>query len=135
MPYFCPHHMIGLRKFSLKRYVFAMLILALCCALTPQSKAIGINEGLIYSTLTTDTSKPVLKNATRDTIPQGIPKPLRLVTNTDSVKRDTTPLVATTDTFSLRLSKDTLDAPVNYEAEDSAVILAEEKKVILYGKT
>jgi LPS-assembly protein len=39
------------------------------------------------------------------------------------------------DTFSLKISKDTLDAPVNYEAEDSAVVLVEEKKIILYGKT
>ncbi len=40
-----------------------------------------------------------------------------------------------TDTFSLKISKDSLDAPVNYEADDSAVVLVQDKKVILYGKT
>ncbi|HEY6502967.1 MAG TPA: putative LPS assembly protein LptD, partial [Chitinophagaceae bacterium] len=39
------------------------------------------------------------------------------------------------DTFSLKLSKDTLDAPVNYYAEDSAVVLIMQKKILLYGKT
>ncbi|TCZ68084.1 putative LPS assembly protein LptD [Flaviaesturariibacter aridisoli] len=33
------------------------------------------------------------------------------------------------------MSKDSLDAPVNYEAEDSAVIMVPEKKIVLYGKT
>ncbi len=40
-----------------------------------------------------------------------------------------------TDTFFLKLSKDSLDAPVKYQAEDSAVGLILEKKIILYGKT
>jgi len=39
------------------------------------------------------------------------------------------------DTFSLKLSNDTLDAPVKYAAEDSAVVLVKEKKILLYGKT
>jgi LPS-assembly protein len=39
------------------------------------------------------------------------------------------------DTFNLKISKDSLDAPVNYEAEDSAVVLVKDKKVVLYGKT
>ena len=38
------------------------------------------------------------------------------------------------DTFDLKLSKDSLDAPVDYEAEDSVVILVKDKKVVLYGK-
>lgn len=40
-----------------------------------------------------------------------------------------------TDTFSLKISKDSLDAPVNYEAQDSAVVMVKDKKVLLYGKT
>ncbi|RYY98642.1 MAG: LPS-assembly protein LptD [Chitinophagaceae bacterium] len=59
---------------------------------------------------------------------------LRDTTGRDSLSvRDTS--ILRTDTFSLRLSKDTLAAPVNYEAEDSAVIQVPEKKVILYGNT
>ncbi len=48
---------------------------------------------------------------------------------------DSPALINSTDTFSLKMSNDSLDAPVHYEAEDSAVVLAQEKKVILYGKT
>jgi len=59
---------------------------------------------------------------------------------TDTVPRtrsgtDTLFVREKTDTFSLKLSKDSLDAPVNYEAEDSAVVLIDDKKIILYGKT
>lgn len=48
---------------------------------------------------------------------------------------DSTGLINKTDTFSFKISKDSLDAPVYYEAEDSAVVLVKEKKVVLYGKT
>ena len=40
-----------------------------------------------------------------------------------------------TDTFSLKLSKDSMEAPLKYEAADSAVVLIKDKKIILYGKT
>ena len=39
------------------------------------------------------------------------------------------------DTFSLKVSKDSLDAPMMYEAADSAVVMVQDKKIILYGKT
>jgi lipopolysaccharide assembly outer membrane protein LptD (OstA) len=57
----------------------------------------------------------------------------RAVSNNRSLT-DTTPKQVT-DTFSLKLSKDSLDAPVKYEAMDSAVVLIKEKKIVLYGKT
>jgi len=40
-----------------------------------------------------------------------------------------------TDTFRFKRSRDTLEAPVKYQAADSAVVLVAKKKVILYGKT
>jgi lipopolysaccharide assembly outer membrane protein LptD (OstA) len=48
---------------------------------------------------------------------------------------DTIPTTQKTDTFSLRISKDTLDAPLKYQAADSAVIKVATKRIILYGKT
>ena len=39
------------------------------------------------------------------------------------------------DTFISKIIKDSLDAPVKYYAEDSAVVLIKEKKILLYGKT
>jgi LPS-assembly protein len=67
-----------------------------------------------------DTSKPAIIDTTRRSV-------------SDSLQRDS--LVQVIDTFNLRISKDTLSAPVYYEAEDSAVVLIQDKKIILYGKT
>jgi LPS-assembly protein len=83
-----------------------------------------------YLTTNRDTTKPLIK---RDTIPKRVnlradsldAKPL-----SDSVKPE-----QKIDTFSFKVSKDSLDAPVSYQAEDSAVILIKDKKIILYGKT
>jgi LPS-assembly protein len=47
---------------------------------------------------------------------------------------DSARIISKVDTIPLKFSKDTLDAPVNFEAEDSAVIMVPEKKVVLYGK-
>ncbi len=73
-----------------------------------------------------DTSRPL----TRDSI--------RLMTDeavTDTLKLPLDSVTVMRDTFSLKLSKDSLDAPVKYEAEDSAVVLIQQKKILLYGKT
>ena len=49
--------------------------------------------------------------------------------------KDTLPLYQKVDTFNLKLSKDSLEAPLKYAAEDSAVVLVKDKKILLYGKT
>ncbi len=134
--------MIGVHKFSLKNIFISLLSLATFCVVTWQSKASSITKLEIYSTLTTDTIKPLKKAGRKDsiltpgflqnTIPVSI-KQDTIPIKKDSVLRDT--VLPRSDTFSLRISKDTLDGPVNYEAEDSAVILVIDKKMILYGKT
>ncbi len=48
---------------------------------------------------------------------------------------DSTVTVQKRDTFSLKTGKDTLDAPVAYQAEDSAVLMVKTQQFILYGKT
>lgn len=53
---------------------------------------------------------------------------------------DTTPARTDTirsrvDSFQLKRSADTLEAPIKYEAEDSAVVRVPTRKVLLYGKT
>ena len=120
--------MMGLHKFNLKTVVIATLALSMFCTLTNPSKANGIYATEIYSSLTTVASPVTINELFQiDTVP------VRPAVADTSQRPDT--LVNTLDTFSLKLSKDTLDAPVHYEAEDSAVILVEEKKIILYGKT
>ena len=49
-------------------------------------------------------------------------------------KGDTNIIVVKTDTFSFPTSKDALDAPVVYHADDSMVMDIPTKKIILYGK-
>jgi len=114
---------------------------AFFCAITWKSAARHTTTPEIYSTLTTDTSTPVKK----DTVPlkrDSIIKNTRVdsLQLTDSLPLTVSPSLDTvitpvTDSFTLRLSKDTLEGPVEYEAEDSAVILVNEQKVWLYGKT
>ncbi|MCB0715266.1 MAG: LPS-assembly protein LptD [Chitinophagaceae bacterium] len=79
--------------------------------------------------MTADTTKPLpVTTATID--------PTKSVS--DTTKKpiiDTASLTPKTDTFSIKISKDSLEAPLKYQAQDSAVILIQDKKVILYGKT
>ncbi len=140
--------MIDCRKISLKKIFNAIATLALLFFLTWKSNASYIPHTDIYSTLTSDTIPRRLPIGDTLTNPTGIPKsPAALPQQRPTFIRDTMPLqidtvlapkdstIQRTDTFSLRLSKDALDAPVEYAADDSGVILALDKKIILYGKT
>ena len=79
-----------------------------------------------------------LTNST-DTVPLPVKDTIKvsgsLIVASGSVVKDSLPSVVKADTFSLKISKDTLDAPVRYEAADSVVILVPEKLFILYGRT
>lgn len=129
--------MIQLRKFSLKKICYFFIAIAFSIAITWSTEARNISAAEIYSTLTNDTT-PAPK---KDTLPL---RPQRNILGRDTGRRnaiDTSALSDTNivehrvDTFNLKLSKDTLDAPVNYEAVDSGVLLVKEKKFLLYGKT
>ncbi|HEU4574685.1 MAG TPA: putative LPS assembly protein LptD [Chitinophagaceae bacterium] len=119
--------MIRLRKFSLK-YLFAgILTAAFLFTITWKSAARYVHTEKFYIPLTAQDTVPVKKNDSlllpaknpADTIP------VRL--KTDSTQR--------IDTFSLKMSNDSLEAPVKYEAQDSAVVMIQDKKILLYGKT
>lgn len=129
--------MTKLYKFSLKKICYSLIVIAFSIAITRKTEARYISVGEIYSTLTTDT------------IPKSKKDSLIGVVRDDSTRlNDTLPLndtvpplgidtsnIPVIDTFNLKLSKDTLDAPVEYEASDSGVLLVKEKMFILYGKT
>ena len=55
----------------------------------------------------------------------------------DSVPRttDSSRLRNAVDTLRIKMSADTLDAPVNYKAQDSMVLEVDSKRILLYGKT
>jgi len=125
--------MNGLRKFSLKNFFTRLLLVLILCAVTVAALPQRIPPGRFDSTLT----KKV------DTVPTNrapIGEPV-IITGSDTIPvADTIPgndsiQVQKIDTFSLRLSKDTLSAPLNYTADDSAVVMIRTKKIYLYGNT
>lgn len=62
----------------------------------------------------------------------GSDTPFRIINDTIPPTKDS--LLTKTDTFGLKLSKDSLDAPVKYEAADSMAFDIPNKRIILYSK-
>ncbi len=135
-----------LRKFK-PNYFFtgiittAFLILTLESAsqVTPRREIIRplTNADTVKPRTNVDTTSGVVITA-NDTIPARVDTIVApdtttfqdtTITITDSIS------VQRVDTFSLKLSKDTLDAPVRYQAQDSVVVLVQDGKVLLYGQT
>jgi len=111
--------------------ILTATIALIICTLTCKTTAAHVPPNSFYSTLTgqQDTVKPLLRN---DTIPT---KKDTLIDSTGKALSDTTLPAQKIDTFAFKVSKDSLDGPVNYEAEDSAVVMINQKKILLYGKT
>ena len=86
----------------------------------------------------TDTTKakrnPQL--ATTDTLRKNLPFSSTDTTRKkgDSTARDSSGLIAQSDTLNYKVSQDSLDAPITYSAEDSGVLDIPLKQFILYGK-
>ena len=67
-----------------------------------------------------------------DTVPPKVKDTsLRIITDTSGVD-DTAKKVVTVDTLSF--SKDSIDSPIKYSAEDSGVLVIDKKQFMLYGK-
>ena len=120
-----------LYKFSSKYFLKGVLITVIFCTLTWKTSAVPNTLPEFGSLLTsyTDTVKPVI-----------IPDSTRLLNSTlkDVTTKsdiDTSGPKEKVDTFYLKISKDSLDAPLKYSAEDSAVVLIQDKKILLFGKT
>ena len=124
-----------LYKFRPNYFFFGILTAAMLCTLTWKTAAYGSPAAEFYSLLTIpvtigiDTTKPLPKT-------DSIKHTIEIIEDTSRLPgKDSFVTKNKTDTFSLRLSKDSLDAPLKYTAEDSAVVLVKDKKIILYGKT
>ena len=85
----------------------------------------GFNAVEFHSSLTTDTV-PVNSELVRKAVKKDSSKNKEQISDTN--------IVVKRDTFSFRSSKDSLDAPVIYHADDSMVMDIPAKKIILYGK-
>ena len=120
-----------LYKFRPNFFLNWVLTAALLFTLTWKTAAIDICPHFFYSPLTaiTDTIPPVSKNDSLSALS---------FNNKDTTGlpgKDSFAVRQKVDTFSIKLSKDSMDAPLKYEAEDSVVVLIQSKKILLYGKT
>ncbi len=100
------------------------------CTLTWKTTANGILPPHFRSLLTinADTTKPLIRKDSVAIITTSS-------TDTTKVPGKDSLIKERIDTFSLKMSKDSLEAPLKYAAEDSVVVLIKDKKIILYGKT
>ena len=122
------------------KYISVLASAVLLWAVTLYSSANGSAHNFFSSSLTTDTipkkNIPVTRNPEEPGMDQKfVPR------NFDSIKKARnaerladTNVVITLDTINVRMSKDTLDAPVYYHADDSMVLDIPSKRIILYGK-
>jgi hypothetical protein len=96
-------------KFSLKYLLFLILSSGVLMILTfPKTGHARLNS-IAFQQLKADT---ILPKSVKDTIKQ-----------------------TKVDTMQLKISKDSINAPVDYKAEDSMVLDIDTKKIFLYGKT
>ena len=122
-----------LRKFRLNYFSAGVLTAAfvlLFCSLTWKTTHARASLNDFYSILTSpsDTVRPIPRNDSvnrKDSL------------NDSSLTKTGIDTAAPqkVDTFAFKLSKDSLDAPIDYEAEDSAVVQVDNKRILLYGKT
>ena len=109
------------------KYILVSALLLPLFSITMNCSANGFNADHFHSFLTTDTI-PVNKTDTQKLNSKTNP-PLLL-----EKKIIDTNIVVTRDTLSFKTSKDALDAPVYYHAEDSMVIYVPTGLAVLYGK-
>ena len=114
--------MNGLRKFSLNYFFIRPLLVVILFSVTVVAAAQRI-PGKDFDTLLTKRT---------DTLP--VFKDSISFVSSDTIPINYT-MVQKIDSFSLKLSKDTLEAPLQYYAEDSVVVMIKSKKILLYGKT
>jgi len=86
---------------------------------------------LFFNAPKKNTTAKVSKKTSKDTIPanDSIPLNNKLTDSLGIKKKDSVQKIDT-----LSISKDSLDAPIKYEASDSGVLIVSTKEFILYGK-
>ena len=149
--------MYRLHKFKIKWSGLLVPVLFFCIVLTTKklyaAPAGSANAAHNFQVKDTIIPKPTIQNSgtnrplpgsnrsrvtdKNDTVPlRNVNTTLPSTTDTIPFRNsDSTPSSQKIDTFDIKVAKDTLDAPVAYEAEDSAVLLVKEQKFILYGNT
>ena len=142
------------RKFSpiRSKYLLTLIFTAIFFSVTFNSPANYSRFARFYKILALggDTSKPRLFNlfhrkdaARKDTIPKNVTGRDSLSLKADTLRRDSLGLARDTtrdslhrrvDTLDYKVSKDTLEAAIDYKASDSVVMNIPTKKITLYNK-
>jgi hypothetical protein len=111
--------MSKLRKFNVKT-LLAIVIASYLLILTIHTKGATAHNGHVF----------FIENTLNDTVPARVSKRVTLENGEeDTVHRDSIPKVDT-----LKISKDSIDAPIKYNAEDSGVLVIATRQFYLYGK-
>jgi LPS-assembly protein len=134
----------GKAKYIFSGFVPLLLLLLTAWGGNPVAGNPNFHISLTFDTLPPSPIKKALGKKTtvkravvRDTLPPVMPT---LLAKTDSAVTkgravDTTIRpVTVVDTFNIKYSKDALDAPIEYHADDSMVLDVPGKKILLYGK-
>jgi len=131
---FGPNFMIISRKFNPK-LIASFSALAMLQIVTHHAIGNYNNKKYFCNSLTaSQDTVPAPRNA-RSPITKPIPDTTRKPQQAlDSTKLNDTTRKNVTDTLHLKISKDTLDAPIDYSASDSVVLEVPTKKIILYNK-
>ena len=114
------------------KYILASLPIAFFITLTFFNNAYSVNRFHFYVSLTDSPPPKTNPNAIADSLNK-IPTEetadtLGKIVQNDTIKK------AFVDTVTFRSSKDSLNAPVRYHADDSMVLDVPGKKILLYGK-
>ncbi|MEO5684530.1 MAG: putative LPS assembly protein LptD [Chitinophagaceae bacterium] len=109
------------------KYVVAIALVATLCSITLFSASNYPATSFFYSDLTIAQDTVPVKKTAKDSLPFR-------VADTSRVKDTTGKLVQKVDSFDVKVSKDSLDAPVEYSATDSMVMDVTQKKIWLYNE-
>jgi hypothetical protein len=129
------------RKFNPK-LIASFTALAMLLIVTLPAIGNYKNKKFFYNSLTAslDTVPAHVRANTRRTARSNstdtVPKPVSARDSSnlpDSANKDTIPQ-SRADTLNVKISKDSLDAPIDYSASDSVVLEVPTKKIILYNK-
>ena len=118
------------RKFK-RNYIFTSTLLLLTVAITHIGRA-KIHHPFAFDNYLTAQADTILPS--KDSIPVPVADTIIEKNKPDSLRGDSVPKVKI-DTFSVKMSKDSIDAPVEYEAKDSMVLDVTAQKLYLYGET
>jgi LPS-assembly protein len=110
------------------KYVALIALGALLCSITLFSAANYPSTSFFYNDLTQQPDTVPQRPSLRDTVPGRRP-----ADTLDRFKDTTRKLLQKVDTFDIKVSNDSLDAPVEYAATDSMVMDVPQKKIWLYN--